>query len=52
MMYGIQLGLLAAIAISVCGIIAAFTLLKKKEDDVEDDLGYLEHIYDDMEEVK
>lgn len=49
LMFGIQITGILAIFISFCAICAGFTLLKKKrENDSEDDLGYLENIYYDM----
>lgn len=45
LVYGVQLGMISAVTISVCAIILGFTLLKKCDDpDDEDDLGYLGHI--------
>lgn len=45
LMYGVQLTLLIPFVIALFAISLAFTFVKRREDDSEDDLGYLEIIH-------
>ena len=44
LMYGVQLTLLIPFVIALFAISLALSFLKRREDDSEDDLGYLENI--------
>lgn len=48
MFYGIQLVRILGIALGVCAILCGIrSFLRKREDNVDDDLGYLERIYEE-----
>ena len=45
LMYGVQLTLLVPFVIAFFAITLAFSLIQRRNDESEDDLGYLEVIY-------